>query len=558
MNQSQTSLSTLTKIPFNQIPHTSKLLLDYCSEKVNNFYPSLENNTEEPIFSTNLLNSLLKTSSKLIRRSYQREQVANALLEQNLRFGSGEKTLKNIELLRESETVAVITGQQAGLFSGPLFTIYKALTAIKLATELSKEGQKAIPIFWIASEDHDYKEVSHFKVINRDGQLTTISHQAQGELDLTPVGNLRISEEVIENINSLLSSLPQSEFIDELIKDLKDSYSANLGFAEGFARLLAKIFANYGVVLLDAQDKNLKPIASPIFETVLHKSKEIAQSLVNRSQILEKSGYHAQVHTSLDMVPLFLLENNHRLALRQQDEQFSLKHSSQTYTSNQLLDKLHNDPTLFSPSVLLRPIVQDYLLPTVAYIGGPAEVAYFAQISAIYPLFPVEFPVIIPRAGFTIIPNRENNLLKKWELNFTDLFAGLEHTKHQVIEHLLDKNTISTFDETELLINQQLDKLSDNLLKVDPTLAEALKGGREKIFYQLHHLKTRFINTNAKREETLVRQIEKLFTLLYPNKNLQERELNIYYFLARYGYDFTNTIYKNLDLDFTAHKILYI
>lgn len=558
MNQSQTSLSTLTKIPFNQIPHTSKLLLDYCSEKVNNFYPSLENNTEEPIFSTNLLNSLLKTSSKLIRRSYQREQVANALLEQNLRFGSGEKTLKNIELLRESETVAVITGQQAGLFSGPLFTIYKALTAIKLATELSKEGQKAIPIFWIASEDHDYKEVSHFKVINRDGQLTTISHQAQGELDLTPVGNLRISEEVIENINSLLSSLPQSEFIDELIKDLKDSYSANLGFAEGFARLLAKIFSNYGVVLLDAQDKNLKPIASPIFETVLHKSKEIAQSLVNRSQILEKSGYHAQVHTSLDMVPLFLLENNHRLALRQQDEQFSLKHSSQTYTSNQLLDKLHNDPTLFSPSVLLRPIVQDYLLPTVAYIGGPAEVAYFAQISAIYPLFPVEFPVIIPRAGFTIIPNRENNLLKKWELNFTDLFAGLEHTKHQVIEHLLDKNTISTFDETELLINQQLDKLSDNLLKVDPTLAEALKGGREKIFYQLHHLKTRFINTNAKREETLVRQIEKLFTLLYPNKNLQERELNIYYFLARYGYDFTNTIYKNLDLDFTAHKILYI
>lgn len=558
MNQSQTSLSTLTKIPFNQIPHTSKLLLDYCSEKVNNFYPSLENNTEEPIFSTNLLNSLLKTSSKLIRRSYQREQVANALLEQNLRFGSGEKTLKNIELLRESETVAVITGQQAGLFSGPLFTIYKALTAIKLATELSKEGQKAIPIFWIASEDHDYKEVSHFKVINRDGQLTTISHQAQGELDLTPVGNLRISEEVIENINSLLSSLPQSEFIDELIKDLKDSYSANLGFAEGFARLLAKIFANYGVVLLDAQDKNLKPIASPIFETVLHKSKEIAQSLVNRSQILEQSGYHAQVHTSLDMVPLFLLENNHRLALRQQDEQFSLKHSSQTYTSNQLLDKLHNDPTLFSPSVLLRPIVQDYLLPTVAYIGGPAEVAYFAQISAIYPLFPVEFPVIIPRAGFTIIPNRENNLLKKWKLNFTDLFAGLEHTKHQVIEHLLDKNTISTFDETELLINQQLDKLSDNLLKVDPTLAEALKGGREKIFYQLHHLKTRFINTNAKREETLVRQIEKLFTLLYPNKNLQERELNIYYFLARYGYDFTNTIYKNLDLDFTAHKILYI
>ncbi|KAF0239609.1 MAG: hypothetical protein FD167_4366 [bacterium] len=506
-----------SQIPFTQIHSSSKLFLDYLYDykAVTPFYPSLE--------SSNLINNILSKTSSIIRRTHQRDRVANILLEQNQEFGCSEKTLQNIELLREPSTVVIVTGQQAGLFGGPLYTVYKALTAIKLSQELNLQGQKAIPVFWIASEDHDYEEVSYLQVINREGQLNTIKHKAIGDLGSSSVGHLSIASEISENITELFFSLPQSEFIEQLEKDLQSAYSE----------------------------------ATPIFEQAINKSGEIAQALVGRGQELQSSGYHAQVYTSPDMVTFFTLENGHRSALRYQEGNFTLKHSDITRTKEDLLSQLKADPSRFSPNVMLRPIVQDYLLPTAVYIGGPAEVAYFAQISAIYPFFPVSFPVILPRNSFTIAPTRDSNLLKKWGLEFTDLFLGLDLVKRKVLENNLDQETVKIFDETTQVFQAQLDKLQNSLVKIDPTLAEALKGGKEKIFYQINNLQTRFINNNAKREETLIKQVERVFHLLYPNKNLQERELSIYHFLARYGYKFIDLLYQHINPESKNHAILY-
>lgn len=561
MNSSSNSPEThLAKLTFKEIPHTSRLFLDYLSnaKAVSSFYSSLDSSVSLLDDSKSLLTSLSKNINRVTNRTYQRSLVVDALIEQNKRFGSSEKTFQNIELLRQDNTVAIITGQQAGLFGGPLFTIYKALTAIKISSELSKEGLSVVPVFWIASEDHDYQEVSHINIINREGHLSTIEHAAQGNVGQASVGSLTVAESINENISQLFAFLPQSEYAAQLETDLRNSYQAGKGFGEAFACLLAKFFADYGVILLDAQDKNLKQLATPIFEKAITNAGEIAQILVNRSQQLESANYHAQVHTSLDMSPFFILENGQRTALTQQNQCFTLKHSDKKKTSSELLEQLKENPASFSPNVILRPIVQDYLLPTLAYIGGPAEVAYFAQISAIYPLFPVEFPYIIPRTAFSIVPNRENNLLEKWGLTLSELFAGVDSAKRKVIENSLDQSTVNIFAETENIFQEQLDKLQESLTKIDPTLAEALKGGKEKIIHQIAGLKTRFINNNAKREETLMRQVERTFTLLYPNKNLQERELNGYYFLARYGYEFINLIYRNCDLNLANHGVLHI
>lgn len=550
----------LAKLPFKEIPGSSKLFLDYLydTQQISRFYQSLDPSSNLLDSSKSLLKNLSQNIDRIIRRSYQRDLVATALIEQNKSYGSSEKTFQNIELLKNPNTVAIITGQQAGLFGGPLFTIYKALTAIKISDELSKEGLSVVPVFWVASEDHDYQEVSHIKTINREGLLTTIEHSPQGNIGQVPVGNLTIAETISNDLTQLFACLPQSEYITQLETDLRNCYSSNKGFANAFACLLAKLFAPYGVILLDPQDKHLKQIASPIFEKAITNTEEIAQILVNRSQQLESSNYHAQVHTSLDMSPFFILEDGNRTALTHQNKCFTLKHTDKKKTSAELLEKLHQDPSSFSPNVILRPIVQDYLLPTLAYVGGPAEVAYFAQISAIYPLFPVEFPLIIPRTAFTIVPNRENNLLEKWGLALSELFSNVDSAKRRVIENTLDQGTLNIFSETEQLFQNQLDKLQESLTKIDPTLAEALKGGKEKIFYQITNLKTRFINNSAKREETFMRQVERTFTLLYPNKNLQERELNHYYFLARYGYQFINLIYNNCDLNLSDHNILHL
>jgi bacillithiol biosynthesis cysteine-adding enzyme BshC len=544
-----------SQLLFTEIPGSSKLFLDFLhnNETLKIFYPSLKNAT-----SSNLIENILSDISYVIRPKDHRELVATILLEQNSALDCSEKTLENINLLKDPSSVAIITGQQAGLFGGPLYTVYKALTAIKLAEELNSKGQKAIPIFWVASEDHDFEEVSFLNVINKEGHLSKIKHSAKGNLGQTSVGNLAIAQEIEENLSELFASLPQSEFIETLEKDLRECYKAEKGFAKAFGQLIAKLFANYGIVLIDPLDKKLKEIAKPIFEEAINKSQEIAEKLSKRSQELESMGYHAQVYTSLDMATFFIVDNDSRNALKLKDGNFTFKHSDVTKTKNELLIQLEENPSSFSPNVMLRPIMQDYLLPTAVYIGGPAEVAYFAQISSIYHFFPVTFPTILARNSFTIIPTRENNLLEKWKLEFIDLFAGLEGLKRKVLENNLDKETSKIFEETNELFQSQLDKLQSALLKIDPSLAEALKGGKDKIFYQINNLHTRFINNNAKREETLVKQVERTFNLLFPHKNLQERELNIYHFLARYGVEFIDLLYKNTHPENKKHVVLYV
>jgi uncharacterized protein YllA (UPF0747 family) len=202
--------------------------------------------------------------------------------------------------------------------------------------------------------------------------------------------------------------------------------------------------------------------------------------------------------------------------------------------------------------------VQDYLLPTLAYIGGPAEIAYFAQLRPNYSLLGRVEPVVLPRATFTLIEKRHAKTMAKYGIEFNDLFDGQEAVLKKVVEQSLDNDLARIFDETEQLFDDQLEKLRASLLKVEPTLSDALKGGREKILYQLSNLRTRFVHSRTKRDETTGQQIERLFAVLYPNKNLQERELNVAYFLARYGYDLIDRIYDEVEIGNYDHNLVYL
>jgi bacillithiol synthase len=537
-------------ISFNEIPRSSRLFTDYVynRDRVKDFYQTPRDD----------YGSLAELARKVAGQHFERDSVADALEEQNRRFGSSELTFKHIEMLRRPDTVAVVTGQQAGLFTGPLFTILKALSAIRLAEELRRQGTEAVPVFWVASEDHDYEEVNHCRIIDNEGRLVTAKYDACWPEGLRSVGDIKLCEEIEELIGQLLSTLPRSEFIEQIERDLRESYRVGVGFAEAFARLMARLFAKYGVVLLDPQSPELKRIAARVYETALSGSQEIAERLVEQSHALESAGYHAQIYTSLDMVPLFVFDNDHRTAMVREGNCFILKATGQCRSLPELIKQMEIDPGRFSPSVALRPVVQDWLLPTVAYMGGPAEIAYFGQLLPVYRYLNRIPPVVIPRMSMTIIQKRYSDLLEKYGLQFEDLFEGPEGAMRKVIERSLDTKTSEVFEETERIFNEQLDKLGESIAKLDPTLSEALKGSREKIFHHLSGLRNRFINTQAKREETVARQIERLTTILYPNKNLQEREINVYYFLARYGYDFIDRIYESVDLGAKRHKLLYI
>jgi bacillithiol biosynthesis cysteine-adding enzyme BshC len=535
-------------ISFNSIPKTSRLYNDYLYhfDRVARFYETEGRD----------LSSLATRSRKIAAQSFPRAAVADALLEQNRDAGAGPETLANIERLRQDDAVVVITGQQAGLFTGPLYTIYKALTAVKLAADLRTKGVNAVPMFWIASEDHDFEEVNHTRIVNRDGQLTTIRYTACSPKEGKPVGHIKLAEGVRENIDQMIDTLPDSEFTPELADYLRASYAPGESFAGAFGKLMMRLFSKYGVVLIDPLDDRLKQAASGIYTQAMLRGVEFAARLVNESEALVNAGYHAQVFTSAEAVPLFMMDDGRRTAMvRREDGKYHLKGGDKSFAPEELHSTVERCPNCFSPNVTFRPIVQDFLLPTVAYIGGPAEIAYFAQLRPNYSLLGRTDPVVLPRASFTLIERRQMKTLDKYDLQLKDLFDGQEEVLRKIAER---DGAAKVFEETEAVFNEQLDRLRDSLAAVDPTLADALKGGRDKILYQINNLRTRFVHNRTKRDEIMTGQIEKLFAILFPNKNLQEREINAAYFLARYGPGLIDQLYGEVDLESHDHKLVYL
>ncbi|HXG66406.1 MAG TPA: bacillithiol biosynthesis cysteine-adding enzyme BshC [Blastocatellia bacterium] len=535
---------------FTDIPRSTRLFTDflYNYDNVSRFYLDC-GRTVSP---------LAEHARRVGAQEFGRVRVPDALERINRRAGSSELTFKHIDMLRRPGSVAIVTGQQAGLFTGPLYTIHKALTVIKLAACLREQGVDAVPVFWIASEDHDYDEVNHCHLINREGHLQQVRYEACGHKADTPVGRVQLCDGISATIDQFMAALPPSEFAPEIERDLRECYADGVGFAEAFARLLARLFKNYGVALLDPMDEQLKQVAAPLYSRAIEKSEEIARALVARSAELERAGYHAQVHVSEDMTPLFIMDEGRRTAVTRQGERFVLKGSGRSFGKEELVELAARCPNCFSPNVTLRPVVQDWLLPTAAYIGGPAEIAYFAQLRAVYEVLGRQEPCVLPRASLTIVEGRHQKTMKKFKLGLNDFFDGLHPAVTKVVEQSLDRDTASTFAETERALNEQLDRLETSLRRADGTLIESLKTARAKMLYQLEHLRTRFIHASAHREEAAFRQVERAYTSLYPNKNLQERELNVYHFLSRYGPGLLDELYNAADIGYSNHRLVYI
>jgi len=502
------------------------------------------------------IDGLVRLAPDVAAAAGDRERLADALAEQNRRFGSSALALEHVEMLRRPDSVAVVTGQQAGLFGGPLFTVYKALTAILLASRMRDRGVPAVPVFWVASEDHDFDEVNHVTVADRDAHLETLRVEPCGYAADSPVGHISLCAEVGERVDAFMALLPETVFTDELRRDLHAAYGAGVGYAEAFARLMAKHFAAFGVVLLDPLDPALKQLASPTYMAAIQKAPEIADALVERSRELVDAGYHAQVHASPDMVPLFIMEEERRRAMVRRDDHFSLKSGERDYSTDELLELARFCPTCMSPNVTLRPAVQDTLLPTVAYVGGPAEVAYFAQLQPVYHLVGRPMTVIVPRASVTLVDRSSAKTLERYGIRMDELFANEDDLLRKIVERSLHAPTKERFDEVERRLDEGLAGLREALGSVDPTLVDSLEAGRRKMQYQLGKLRTRFVHRAAERDASLQRSFEALEARLHPNGGLQERTLNVYTFLALAGYGLIEDLAAAVDPETRDHQVV--
>jgi bacillithiol biosynthesis cysteine-adding enzyme BshC len=523
-------------VSFSSIPHTTRLFDDYLHhfDRVKQFYarPPLR------------LDWWQDEAARIQYPAERRAQVAAILERQNREFGASEKTLANIERLRAGAP-AVVTGQQVGLFGGPLFCILKALTAVLLA-----EKAGAVPIFWLATEDHDLEEINTVNLPAGDHiqKFTVNVPHTEG----APVGTIAFTDEIraaIAQVEGLFGRSETSELLAE-------SYCKGETFGTAFGRFYTRVLSDFGVVFLDPLDPELHRIAQPVFRSALEKAEEINQALLERSQQLESAGYQAQVKVTPSHTLCFYLENGVRTPVRHQGREFFI--GERKLAAADLLQEAERCPERFSANVLLRPVVQDRLLPTLCYIGGPAEIAYFAQIEVVYRKLAGRVTPILPRIFATLLEPRQAKLMDRYQLELPDLFAGPEKFRELVASRALPESILKSFDSAAQSLEDALAVIQSPLEKLDKTLVDAAENAGAKMRYQLQGIRDKAARAEARKNTEVMRHADELTSTLYPNKGLQEREVGAAYFLLKYGRSVLEQIKSSARVDCGEHQVIGI
>lgn len=536
-------------IPYTQAPKATALFLDYLYhfDRVQDFYGGAPQE----------FSSYQRIAQEISGRYSHRAALADVLERQNRAFGCGEETLANIRRLRDPEVFAVVTGQQVGLFSGPVFTFYKALTAVRVAQSLTGQGLPSVPVFWLATEDHDLEEVSKTAVLNEAGELISLEAAGDRPSPGSSVGYVRLREQVHELLKITEEILPEGEPRARLMEDLRASYLPGAGWGEAFGRFMTRLFSRFGVVLIDPLNDPVHRLAQGVYERALAQASRLRSLLQDRSRTLEKSKYHAQVHVGDDSTLLFIRTPNGRTAIHQKGEQFLIEGLASA-SEPDLEKRLSAEPLDFTPSALLRPVIQDSILPSVAYIAGPAELAYFAQAQAIYPEFGRPIPVLYPRAGFTLADRRQQRLIEKYRLSLEDIWQGKEHLGQQIAAASVSENRdwAGRMERGEKSIKELFEGLQQDVERIDRTLVDAARTTQEKMIYQLERLRGKISRAALDRSELLSRHEQELLRFLAPAGNFQEREVGGIHFLARGGYELLDRLFAQLQSRCMDHQFL--
>ena len=471
----------------------------------------------------------------------RREALVAALREQN----PGNPAL---EVLAQPDTVAFVTGQQVGLFSGPSYTIYKALTAVRLAEESTKNGKPAVAIFWLATEDHDFAEVNHAWAF--DPGKHPVSFRVDGQVGQEqPVGDIPIADWPINELKTALADFP---FAADVIKLVEESCVPGATMGSAFRTLVEKLLGRFGLLFLDPLKPAIRKLAAPFVVNAIENASELTTLLLARNKELEDAGYHAQVHVEAKTSLFFLLDQGRRIALRRSNGDYTAR--DRKYTSDEM--KAHAEH--ISPNALLRPVLQDYIMPTAAYVGGPAELAYFAQSQVIYKTLLGYMPRVVSRSGFTLFDARTAKLMDRYKLQMRDLFGGEAEFRERLANRLVPPSLAQQFIETKTATDELLQNLRRSVETFDPTLGSALGKSQSKILYQLSKAEAKIARETLRRNERATADADYLYSTLMPHKHLQERFYSFLPFLAQVGPELIDRIYDHVRLDCPDHILLTV
>ena len=495
------------------------------------------------------------TADAAARRPADRDALADTLLDQNERWGLDAPTRSHIEDLRDPDTIAIVTGQQVGLFTGPLYTIYKTITTLQLAEEWAEQtGRPVVPVFWVEGEDHDFEEIATAHVLRRN-EVVPLRYAPDVGDNPGAVGRLALTDQIHDVLDRLDEALPPSDFKPAVMERVRAAYQPGTRIEDAFTRLLRSLFEDEGLVFINPDDARLKGLTRPLFRREIEDPQAPAARIDATSQALRDHGYHAQV--TARPTNLFWLADDGRRAIDLTDDGlFRLRGTDQTFSRSDLLDRLDETPARFSPNVVLRPLMQDFLLPTAAYVAGPGEVSYFAQYGDVYDWADLDMPLIHPRASVSLVEGKVQKVLDKYDLSAADFRHDLETLFQNVVVDTMEVDVDAVFSEALPQLHQTINALKPEVEAVDRTLGSSAEATRAAIMDEMKTLKQKVVRAEKRQQDEVRTQIEKAYVNLRPNGALQERMINVLYFLNKYSLDVLDDLRHGLRTDTTAHQVV--
>jgi bacillithiol biosynthesis cysteine-adding enzyme BshC len=443
----------------------------------------------------------------------------------------------------------VVTGQQVGLFGGPLLAFMKVASALALSQQVEASGVPCVPIFWMASEDHDLAEVNQALLLTHEFNLAPFEAETKG-VKGSPVADVRLAEKTSDLVSQAAGILGESLASDYL----RESYREGEMLSDAYARLYARIFSEHGLIILDPADDELHSIAAPLFVEAIRRAPELDEALLARNRELREADYHEQVKVTDLSTPLFALVDGVRVPVHRANGEFSI--GKERLSAEEMIRRVGEHAEMFNANVLLRPVLQDYWLPTLAYFGGPAEIAYFAQVGIVYEKLLGRITAVLSRLSATLIEPRIGHLLEKYQIELPELFHGERELRDCIAARSLPAQLKDDFLKGKLAAQEAMQHISESLARLDPTLVRASNRAASKMLYQVNRLERRAAAAELRRNETIARHAAQIENSLYPRKTLQEREISGLYFYAKYGPSLIDHLIELAQAPCPEHKIL--